>query len=96
VVGRSGATDVLPSTDPAGHGDPLMSASEWIAVPGAAGAAVLRTTDARPKLLILRTSAPASPRPEPAGTTGLPTTDLREEALDSELGSARCVAGRDR
>jgi hypothetical protein len=28
-----------------------MSASEWIAVPGAAGAAVLPTTDARPKAL---------------------------------------------
>jgi hypothetical protein len=30
-----------------------MSASEWIAVPGAAGAAVLRTTDVRQKALDL-------------------------------------------
>ena len=38
-------------TDPEGRGDPLMSASEWIAVPGAAGAAVLRTTDRRKEKL---------------------------------------------
>ena len=40
-------------TDLEGCGDPVMSASEWIVVPGAAGAAVLRPTDVRPEALDL-------------------------------------------
>jgi hypothetical protein len=34
---RREAELLLPRTDPAGHGDPLMSASEWIAAPGVRG-----------------------------------------------------------